>query len=60
MARRLADPSPCCSVRSEVRFISVETNEMIFRCSKCAQLRIEPIARGRPSGRPGLRLVHSR
>jgi uncharacterized Zn finger protein len=58
---RLSNPSPCCQVRSEVRLISLATNEMVFRCSRCGHLRIDPIAKTKPmaTDRPHLRLVVS-
>jgi len=39
----------------------METNELVFRCSRCGQLRIEPISKTQPvRERPRLRLIVSR
>jgi hypothetical protein len=51
--------SPCCGVRSRVRGVYLAEHQIVLLCSKCRQLRIEPLRKDdTPSPRwPHLKLV---
>lgn len=53
--------SPCCGAHSIVRKVSLREGVMVFRCEKCAQLRIHELGKQDPPAQPPrLRLVVNR